>query len=227
MTALVVGSLLACKQKKAPDVTPAAPSATASPDIERAKKLQPQIQELMKQLAAAAKKAAKEPKVKSDRPLKTKLEKGKFVILGDKWLTEPQRDAAADELKLDNTVLFLCTHGAEKAALEANDVKYFEECLGWDYIAVVRPRRLDLPKVKMGTSTFAPGSFKADMLLFEVKSGEIKGRYQMGITNSDKLTYPENSTEAEWDDKAKRDLIENVIGVIEERMQLETDSMGS
>lgn len=221
---LVVGSLLACKKRKAPDPMPV-PSATAAPENVKGKELAPQLKKFMDQVEAIAKKAAKEPPVRKDRPFKTKLEKGKFVIVADKWLKNPHADVSDDELELKVTVLSLCAYDKDKTEVAVNDLKYAEECLGWDYIAVVRQRSLTMPKVKMATKTFDPGSFLADMLLFEIESGEIKGRYQMSITNSDKLTYLENRSEDDWHSVAKRDLLENVTGVIEERLQLERDSM--
>jgi hypothetical protein len=221
---LVVGTLLACKKKKAPDPTPVA-SAPVAPENVKGKELAPKNKQFIEQVEAMAKKAAKEPPVRRDKPFKTKLEKGKFVIVGSKWMTNPHADVADDELELKPTVLSLCTYDKDKTEIALNDLKYAEECLGWEYIAVVRQKSLSMPKVKMATKTFDPGSFIGDMLLFEVLSGEIKGRYQMSITNSDKLTYLENRSEDDWHSVAKRDLLENVTGVIEERLQLERDSM--
>lgn len=226
--ALLVGAtLLACKKKTPAPAAPApAPTATASPDVEAAKKLQPDIQKFTTRVSDMAAKARKEPKVRADKAFKTKLEEGKFVIVGDKWLTDPHRKAGDDELDLGVTVLSLCAYTAKDDDLEAGDLKYMQECLGWDYMAVVRPRSLTLPKVKLDTDSFDPGSFLADLLLFDLDTGSIVGRYQMNITNSDKLTYQEGKPEAEWQDLAKRDLLENVTGVIGERLRLERDSMG-
>lgn len=223
LAVLLVGALLACK-KKAPVPSPA-PTATVDPDIEKTKKLQPEVKQFFTQLAAIDKKAKAEPRVRADKPFKEKLEKARYIILGDRWLADSHHEAGADELELDNTVYSLCAYGLDKPILKPDDQKYADECLAWQYVAVVRPRSLTLPKVNMGTKTFAPGSFIGDMLLFEVKTAEIKGRYQMSITNSDKLTYLENSTDEEWQKKAKDDLAENVTGVIDERMALERQSM--
>lgn len=225
--ALLVGAtLLACK-KKAPEPAPApAPSATVSPDLESAKKLQPDIKKLMGRVSDMAAKARKEPKVRADRPFKTKLEDGKYIIVGDKWLDDPHRKAGDDELDLGVTVLSLCAYAAKDDELEANDLKYMQECLGWDYMAVVRQRSLTPPKVKLDSDSFDAGSFVGDLLLFDLDTGNIVGRYQMNITNSDKLTYQEGKPEAEWQELAKRDLLENVTGVIGERLRLERDSMG-
>jgi len=221
---LVAGALLACKKKKPPDPMPVA-SASAAPENVKGKELAPQNKKFIEQVEAIAKKAGKEPPVRKDRPFKEKIDKDKFVIVGSKWVTNPHADVAKDELELKPTVLSLCTYQKDNAEIEADHVKYAEECLGWEYIVVVRQKSLLMPKVKMATKTFDPGSFIGDMLLFDIKTGDIKGRYQMSITNSDKLTYLENRSEDDWHDVAKRDLLENVTGVIEERLQLERDSM--
>lgn len=224
-TALLTVALLACKAKKAPEPTPT-PTATVNPEIEKAKKLEPQVKTLLDQLKAIETKAKSEPKVKSDKPLKAKLEKGKYVIVSAQWLTYSNYEAKADELKVVPTKYSLCGYHLDKPEITASDIGYSEECLAWEYIAVVRQRSLTLPKVNMTAKTFTPGSFVGDLLLFDAKTAEIKGRYTMNITNSDKLTYLENSTEKEWDEKARDDLVDNVNGVIDERLQGQRDSMG-
>jgi hypothetical protein len=79
--------------------------------------------------------------------------------------------------------------------------------------------------MNMSQKTFAPGEVDGDMLLFELASGEIKGRYKLLITNSDKVSYIEGKPENEWQKVANDDLVENVTGVTKERLQLERDSM--
>ncbi len=54
-------------------------------------------------------------------------------------------------------------------------------------------------------------------------SGEIKGRYPLNITNSDELTYLEDSELSSWEEEARADLGKNVMGVISERLALERD----
>jgi|RhiMethySRZTD1v2_1073278.scaffolds.fasta_scaffold36273_7 hypothetical protein len=221
---LVAGTLLACKKKPPPDPPPA-PSATAAPENVKGKELQPRIKTLFDRVAVIAKKTAAEPRVKKDRPFKTKVESGKFIVIGNEWLVNPHREVGGGELELKNTTLSLCAYDADKTQIAPNDLKYAEECLGWEYLAVVRQRGLTMPRVKMATKSFDAGSFVGDMLLFEIASGEIKGRYQMSITNSDKLTFLENRSEDDWQSVAKQDLLENVTGVIGERLALERESM--
>lgn len=220
---VLLGALLACK-KKAPDPAPA-PTATVDPEKEAATKLNPGVKTLLGQLSAIATKAKAEPKVKSDKGLSEKLEKEKYVIVGESWLTDPNRSAEKDEVELKNTTLSLCTYNKDKERLTTSEQGYAKECTAWQYVAVVRQKSVTLPKVNTSTKTFAPGSYIADMLLFDLKTAEIKARYLMNITNSDKLTYLENSTDEEWQKKAKDDLAENVTGVIDEQMAQERKTM--
>ena len=222
---LALGALLACKKKKPPEPTPVV-SATGAPENVKGKELAPQNKKFIEQVEAIAKVTVKEPPVRKDKPFKTKIEKGKFVVVGSKWMSNPHADVADDELELKSTVLSLCTYQKDNPEIELDHLKYAEECLGWEYIAVARPKSVALPKLKAGTKTFEPGSFIGDLLLFEVKSAEIKGRYQMSITNSDQLTYRQDNSGENWNLVAKRDLLENVTGVITERLALERDSMG-
>lgn len=106
-------------------------------------------------------------------------------------------------------------------------IKWAEECLAWEYFAVVRQRSLKLPKVSKSEHTFDKGSFSADMLLVEIATGEIKGRYVMRITNSDKFTVLDSATEGEIQVAAEKDLAENITGVIGERLRGEITDMGS
>jgi hypothetical protein len=216
---------LACKKKPPPDPAPAA-TETVSPELERAKKLLPDLKKLMSSLEEMSKKADKEPRVRKNKKFDTKLEDGKFLIVGQKWLTEPRRKTDADELELTTTVFSICSSIAYVGEPKAEDAKYMDECLAWTHIAVVRPRSITMPKVKMESKSFDAGSFDADMLLFEVSSGDVVGRYKMSITNSDKISELENSKESDWQEEAQKDLLENVTGVIGEQLRHERQDMG-
>jgi hypothetical protein len=220
---VLLGVLLACK-KQAPAPSPA-PTALPDPEKEAATKLNPGVKTLLGQLSTIATKAKAEPKVKKDKGLTEKLEKEKYVILGEAWLTDPNRSADKGEVELKNTTLSLCAYNKDKERLPTSEQGYAKECTAWQYVAVVRKKSVTLPKVNTSTKTFAPGSYIADMLLFDLKTAEIKARYLMNITNSDKLTYLENSTEEEWNKKAADDLAENVTGVIDEQMAQDRKSM--
>ncbi|MBK8997163.1 MAG: hypothetical protein IPM35_15640 [Myxococcales bacterium] len=227
---VLLGALLACKKKSAPDP---APTVYTEPEhLKRFKELTPKVKALLGKLPEMSQKAKTEPAVKSEQPLKTKLEKTKFVTIGDKWLLDVHRDPSDGELDLDDTKLSLCAYAVEKQgeSLKDSDIKdnvrYMEECLAWEYIAVVRPKKVTMPKIMMATKTFEPGEVSGDLLLFAMPAGEIKARYRFRTTNSDELKWFEGKPEKEWSDESKRDLVENLKGVIEERFALERDSMG-
>lgn len=223
-------ALLACKKKSAPD--PAPTVATESADAKRFKELAPKVKALLGTLSEMSQKAKSEPQVKSDKALTTKLESKKFVIIGDKWLTDTHHSPGEGELDLDDSTLSLCAYAVDKKVESMrdsdlkSDVGYMEECLSWEYVAVVRPRKITMPKIKMASKTFEPGEVEGDMLLFAVPAGEIKARYRFRTTNSDELTWFEGKPEKEWSEESERDLVKNLKGVIEERLALERDSMG-
>lgn len=223
----VLIAVTACQKREAP-VSSSEPTAAAteSPDVAQAKKEQPKLKAMMDKMPDIAKKASTEPPVKVSQPLATKLENAKFAIIGQKWVTEPFRDPAPDELDFDHSVFSICSSTATDEKLDAEDLKYMQECLAWEYLAVVRPRGVTMPKVKLAEKSFEAGSCTGDVLLFELKSGEVKGRYTMNITNSDEISNFQGSSDKDWQDQAKRDLLENVTGVIGERLRLERDSMG-
>lgn len=224
VVALLMLALLACKKKREPDTTPTI--QTVSPTALRANELKPKVKARIDKLAGIATKAKSEPKVKKERPFKPKLEKDKFIVLGDKWLEDVHYEPTAEEIDLDNTTLSLCEYALKDATSTDDQVGYMETCLQWEYVAVVRPKKITLPVIKMQTKSFDPGLLEGDLLLFDLASGDIVGRYVLRITNSDTLSWFEGTPEKEWQDKSKRDLVENVRGVIEERLQLERDTTG-
>lgn len=224
----LVAPLLACKQRKSPDPTPAA-VATESANSIKTKELKPKLKKHVEEgIYGLAAKLKKEPKVRANKPFKTTLEDAKVVIVGLPWLEQPDRRDAAGEVPLGDVTLHLC-HGfqAEEGELSNDEIKWAEECLAWEYLAVVRQRSLTLPKVRKADNTFERGSFFADMLLVEIATGDIKGRYIMRITNSEKFTVLTTSTESEIQTAAEKDLAENITGVIGERLRGEISDMGS
>lgn len=222
-------ALLACKKKSAPDPTPV---ATESADAKQFRELAPKVRSLLGKLPEMSQKAKSEPAVKKDQPLTTKLERDKVIIVGDKWLTDVHRSPGEDEIDIDEATLSLCAYAVDKKVESTkdsevkDDVKYMGQCLAWEYIAVVRPRKITMAKIKMASKSFDPGEVEGDLLLFAVPAAELKARYRFRTTNSDKLEWFEGTPEKEWADKSKRDLVENLKGVIEERFALERDSMG-
>lgn len=223
----LIAPLLACKQRKAPDPTPAA-VATESPNSIKTKELKPKLKKHVEEgIYGLATKLKKEPKVRANKPFKTKLEDAKVVIVGLPWLEEPDRSVAAGEVPLGDITLHLCHGFQTDDELSTDQIKWAEECLAWEYLAVVRQRSLTLPKVTKADNTFEKGSFFADMLLVEIATGEIKGRYIMRITNSEKFTVLTTSTESEIQTAAEKDLAENITGVIGERLRGEITDMGS
>jgi len=230
LIATFLGALLACKKKTASD--PAPTVTTESPDAKRFKELVPKVKTLVGKLPGMDEKAKAESPVKSDRPLATKLENAKVVIVGDKWLGDTHRSAGDGELDLGDATLSLCAHAIGKKVESTkdseikDDVKYMEQCLAWEYVAVVRARKLTTPKIKMASKSFAPGGVEGDVLLFGVSDATIQARYRFHTTNSDELKWFEGKPEKEWADESMRDLAKNLKGVIEERLALERDSMG-
>lgn len=219
-------ALLACKKKPPPDPVSTAP--TQSPLAAREEAARPKVKRVLEQIAGVAAKAKAEKRVTTKRGLKTKLETKQFVTLGDKWLAAPNRLPEAGEVPVQSNVLSICASRLEKPQAQTadttqSDVDWLEECAALEYVAVVRPRKVGLPKVNLATKTFTPGSYEGDMLLFELASGEIKGRYPLNITNSDELTYLEGSAQDSWDKEAQDDLGKNVTGVIRETLQLERE----
>src|SRR5687767_2468784 len=91
----LTGVLLSCK-KKSPPASPA-PSVAVDPDVEATNKLKPQVNAFFTQLRTIATKTAAEPRVKVDKPFPTKLDKSKYFVVGDSWLTEAQHVAGPKE----------------------------------------------------------------------------------------------------------------------------------
>lgn len=91
------------------------------------------------------------------------------LILGDMWLTEPQ-DALKDPGKRDAEALRLS----------------FENLVALKYLAVVRTVSVIEP-VHMGEKNFSPGSWSAEVLLYDIEKGELLGGWAVEAKNSDKV----------------------------------------
>lgn len=230
LVALLGIALLACKKKSTSSPSPSV--STESEQSKRFKELAPKVKTLVGKLPTMAEKAKSEPVVKKDQPLADKLDKAKFLIVGDKWLDAPDRKADEGEVDLGSSTLYLCKNAAGKDPHKTknsdlkNDVGYMEECLGWEYVAVLRARAVTMPKIKMASKSFDKGEVQGDLLLFSASTAEVAARYTFRTTNSDELSWFEDTPEQEWVDKSKRDLVENLQGVIQERLAGERDTMG-
>lgn len=225
VAAVVLLALLACKKKEsaqeAPAPAPAAP-ASASPED---RKVHDDVKALVARFAGFAKTAKAEPPVRRDRPFATKVASGEYVFLGVEWLADPHAERATDALELESTVLSLCSYAARSEDPKEDDLKYAKECLGWKYVAALRAKKIVLPKVNLGTKSFAPGSVEGDLLLFDAGTGKIVGRYVVSITNSDELTFSEGQPESAWQTIAGIDLRDNVRAVVAQRLAHERESM--
>lgn len=226
MVVVLLAVLLGCKKR--PEPTEPGPTApTVSTTEVRAAEIVPKLKARMDLLSTIAKTARKEPKVKKERPLKTKLETKQFIVIGEKWLDDVHYEPTSAELSLRDTTLSLCGHALKATPPKDDDLRYADECLAWQYVAVIRTRKIVMPVVNMEKKTFKPGQLDGDLLLFDLADGAIVGRYLLGIMNSDELTWFEGKPADEWTEESKRDLVKNVRGVIEERLQLERDSSGT
>jgi hypothetical protein len=223
--ALVGAALLACKKKDAP--APSTDTPAVSTTRVRHSELAPKLKARIETLAGIGKTAASEPKLKKEKPIANKLDKKQFVIVGDKWLDNVHYDQGPEELDLEDTKLAACEYAIDEESPDDDDVSYMDECLAWEYVAVIRPRKIVLPVIKMASKTFEPGQLDGDLLLFDLSSGEIVGRYLLGITNSDELKWFEGKPEEDWKTESKRDLVQNVRAVIEERLAQTRDSSGT
>ena len=223
--ALLGLALLACKKKEAP--APTSDTPTVSTTRTRYDELAPKMKARLEKLAAMSKQAESEPKVKKEKPFATKLEDKQFIVIGDRWLDNPHYEPNAEEIDLDDTNLSLCSYATKSESPKDDDNGYMEECLAWKHVAVVRARKIVLPVVDMQSKTFEPGKLDGDLLLFDLSTGEIVGRYLLGITNSDELKWFEGRPEQDWKDESKRDLVENVRGVVSERLRQERDTSGT
>lgn len=222
----VLGAALAACKKRSPPVVDVAPASTGPSAGElEARKLLGDAKERMLKLEKLAAKARNEPAVKKDRPHADKVSGDGLLVIGEKWFSEPRADVSASEVDLKHTVYGLCASMVYTGIAKEDDAKYLRECLGFQWVAVVRARKTTLPKVDMATSKFKPGFVEGDVLLFEVSTGEVRGRYRLAATNGDTLSNRDDTKEGEWDRQLLRDLRENVLAVVTERLNQERKSM--
>jgi hypothetical protein len=220
------GALLACK-KKAPPPTEAPPAASTGPSAAQleATKLLGELKERMKAFEKMATLTRTETSTKRDKPYADKVSGDELMVIGEKWIAEPRSDATSQDLDLKHTVLSLCSSMVYTEKVDESDTKYVRECLGFKWVAVVRTRKLLLPKVDVAKHKFTPGSVEGDVLLFDVSTSKIVGRYRLSTTNSDSVTDKEGTDEGEWNRQLVNDLKENLVAVVTERLKQERAGM--
>lgn len=213
LIAMLVCALLACKRKEGG-------SGSGSGSLgDRAAKLQPDARKRLEQLAALAPKVKAEAAVTSDKPVAVKPARKTVAIIGEQWLTDPNRSAARDELSFGNTLLSLCKHKSAGTPTTEDDVKYLEECGALEVVAVVRQRSLERPKIKMKSETFDSGEAKLDVLVYELATAKLIGAYDVLVTNDPELKLPgAEQTEEDWLSMAMTDLSVNAETKIEEKL---------
>jgi hypothetical protein len=237
---IVAAAFLACfgfgceRTKPKKDTAPAARESSSKLE-KKAKKLGPKVTKRLSQISSLAKKAGSEPPVEANEPLKKKLETGTWVILGDAWLKDPHHVAAADELSFDTGPVSLCAFAVEENEDEADededeedqepdavddlDVELLQECAALEYVAVIRTHDLDRPEVHADRGTFERGEFRGDLLVFHLKSGEVRGRYKIAVTNDAELTQDgKSSRDDAWIGLAMANLKGNVERAAEEKL---------
>ncbi|MGE0325141.1 MAG: hypothetical protein AB7S68_22650 [Polyangiaceae bacterium] len=166
--------LLACKKKQ-----PQQESSSSS--------LSPEEHALLKtqsdQLDALILKVKAEPDVTTTDAFATSIKKDEVAVVGQAWLEEPDHKAdEATELELGSFAIQAC-----KAGSNTDKRSYYDECSKWRYIAVLRQKRYARPTISDEDKRFEKGVFEGDLLVAELSTGDIKGRYVVRVQSSDEL----------------------------------------
>jgi hypothetical protein len=211
LIAMLVCVLLACKRKE---------SQGGSGSLsDRAAKLKPDAKKRLAQLAALAPKVKAEAAVTSDQPVAVKLSRKTVAITDEQSLTDPTSSGPSQELSFDNTLLSLCKHGTEGEPKNEDDVRYLEECVALEVVAVIRQKNLERPKIKMNSETYEIGKLKVDVLIYELETAKLIGAYDVFVTNDLELKLPGNDqSEEDWMRMAMSDLQVNVETKVEEKL---------
>jgi hypothetical protein len=210
LCAMLICVLLACKRK----------GGTSTESLsDRAAKLQPDAKRRLEQVAALAPKVKAEVAVTTDKPVDTKLSRKAVAIVGDDFLTDPNRRLPKEGLRFENTLLSLCKHQTVDAPDDEDDVAYLEQCVALKTVAVIRQRSLQLPKVNMKSGTYDSGRLEADVLVYELETAELIGAYRILVGNDPELRLPgANHSEQDWTRMAVSDLEGNAETKVEEKL---------
>lgn len=119
------------------------------------------------------------------------------LILGDMWLTEP-RDALRDPGSRDAQALRMS----------------FENLVALKYLAVVRTLSKTEP-VHLGEKSFSPGSWSAQVLLYDLEKGELLGGWPVEAANSSNVNVNMSSID-KW---LHSNLWENARKAINEKLK--------
>lgn len=207
---MVVAVALACKKKKEPS-----PATVA-----RAAELKPKVTQVLAQVASLS---AKTKAVSPSAPalvLTAKPAFGTVSVLGEKFLEKPNSDN--EELRIKDPVLSVCRYVVDQKVVQDDDIKSLEACARYEFAAVIRQSSYTQPDADEGTS-YKPGSFSGDLLVFHLATGELRGLYSLSVSQDDQLELTSKPGEKpkahEWRQQAIAYLEKNIRAEAEKQVQ--------
>lgn len=170
----VLAVTLACKKKNEPS-----PATVA-----RAAELKPKITQMLTQVASLSSKsksATTAPTTLAQKPYP-----GTVAVIGDTFLEKPNRTADPAELDLSDPMLAVCKYVVDATQIQNDDIKNLEACARFEHAAVIQQRSFSPPDADDG-STYTPGRFSGEVMVFHLATGELRARYSLDVSQADQL----------------------------------------
>jgi hypothetical protein len=139
-------------------------------------------------------------------------------VIGEKFLEDPQRSSSGEELDLSDAGVSVCKSIVANPQVQDDDIKNLEDCSRLEYAAVIRESHFTAPEAQ-DNSTYKPGQFRGDVLVFHLASGELRARFSVDVSQDQSLKLSGKSPEKhEWEEQAMAYLRRNVQEAVQKKL---------
>lgn len=215
LAVFVVLVALACKGKASGNKSSASSAPVGSPKYRR-EQATAEVKKRLETIAGFAAQVKQAPSVSRNQPLARSADRRRFVVIAEAFLEDPSREETKEELPLRSDLLSLCKRALGNEVIGEADLEHLEDCAKLEYVAVVRPKRLVPPKVRVATKTFDPGKVEGDVFVFDLPKGTVVGSYAVAATNKDEIERQGGGDEEQWMGSAMRNLATKTNRAVED-----------
>jgi serine/threonine protein kinase len=140
---------------------------------------------------------------RADRPMSQPLASGSYEVIGYDQLDDPTRQV---EFEVAGPLLALCGYAVRKNG-DDDALNRLGQCASLTHVGVVRTETLKKPVFSDAGQPVDRGSFRGDVLVYELATGELRGAYRLELQGTER---PEPSDGLSWSEVA---LIELQVAV--------------
>ncbi len=150
-----------------------------------------------------------------DQPVSPKVPPGTYALIGEDYLADPK--ATGRELDFSDARVSLCKWAVDAVEPKPEDLASLEACARLEYAAVIRKGTYLPPKA--GDAVYTPGELRGDLLVFHLKSGELRGSYTLAAKNEQQVKTKGKVEKYEVEKLAAKELEAKVKSIAVEKLK--------